>query len=53
MLERCDADGIPAYLDATSEDNKRLYERNNFVVRKVLTLRDSPPLWSMLREPRR
>jgi ribosomal protein S18 acetylase RimI-like enzyme len=50
MLERADAEQVPAYLDATSEDNKRLYERHNFVVRQVLTLRDSPPLWSMLRE---
>jgi len=53
MLERCDAEGIPAYLDATSEDNKRLYERNGFVVQRVLTLRDSPPLWSMLRSVNR
>jgi ribosomal protein S18 acetylase RimI-like enzyme len=51
MLERCDADGMPAYLDATSEDNKRLYERNNFEVQRTLTLRDSPPLWGMLRRP--
>jgi ribosomal protein S18 acetylase RimI-like enzyme len=53
MLERADAEGIPAYLDATSEDNKRLYERNGFGVQQVLTLRDSPPLWSMLREAER
>jgi ribosomal protein S18 acetylase RimI-like enzyme len=52
VLDRCDADGIPAYLDATSEDNKRLYERHNFVVRQRVTLRDSPPLWCMLREAR-
>ncbi len=34
MLERCDAEGVPAYLDATSEENKRLYERHNFVVQR-------------------
>jgi GNAT superfamily N-acetyltransferase len=50
VLERCDAEGIPAYLDATSEDNRRLYERHNFVVLSEVTLRDSPPLWCMLRE---
>jgi pimeloyl-ACP methyl ester carboxylesterase len=44
-----DAEGVPAYLDATSPDNRRLYERHQFVVRQTLTLRDSPPLWSMLR----
>jgi ribosomal protein S18 acetylase RimI-like enzyme len=52
-LERADADGIPAYLDATSEDNRRLYERHGFVVQRTITLRDSPPLWSMLRDPGR
>ena len=50
MLERCDAEGIPAYLDATSEDNRRLYERHKFVVVSEVTLRDSPPLWCMLRK---
>lgn len=51
MLARADAEQIPAYLDATSPENKRLYERNNFVVQREVTLRDSPPLWSMLRDP--
>jgi GNAT superfamily N-acetyltransferase len=50
VLERCDAEGIPAYLDATSEHNRRLYERHNFVVIQEVTLRDSPPLWCMLRK---
>lgn len=50
VLERCDAKGIPAYLDATSEENKRLYERHKFVVQREVSLRDSPPLWCMLRE---
>lgn len=50
VLDRCDAEGIPAYLDATSEENKRLYERHEFVVQHKVTLRDSPPLWCMLRE---
>jgi ribosomal protein S18 acetylase RimI-like enzyme len=50
VLDGADAEGVPAYLDATSEDNKRLYERHNFVVRQEVTLRDSPPLWCMLRE---
>lgn len=53
VLERSDAQGIPAGLNATSEDNRRLYERHKFVVRQEVTLRDSPPLWCMLREPQR
>ncbi|MBA3742721.1 N-acetyltransferase [Sporichthya sp.] len=50
VLDRCDAEGIPAHLDATSEENKRLYERHKFVVTARVTLRDSPPLWCMLRD---
>ena len=50
VLDR--VEDTPAYLDATSPDNRRLYERHNFVVQRTLTLRDSPPLWSMLREAR-
>ena len=30
VLERCDREGVRAYLDATSERNKRLYERHGF-----------------------
>jgi hypothetical protein len=30
VLEVCDRDWIPAYLEATSEDNSRLYLRNGF-----------------------
>ena len=29
-LERCDREGMPAYLEATCEDNVRLYERHGF-----------------------
>jgi len=32
ILERCDREGVRAYLDVTSERNKRLYERQGFEV---------------------
>ncbi len=51
VLERCDADGVPAYLEASSENNKRLYERHGFVLRDTLTIEDSPPLFLMWRDP--
>lgn len=51
VLDRCDATGTPAYLEATSEHNRRLYERHGFVAREAVTVRDSPPLWLMWREP--
>lgn len=51
VLERCDAAGTPGYLEATSRDNRRLYERHGFVTMTEIGLPDGPPLWSMWREP--
>lgn len=53
MLDRCDADGTPAYLEATSERNRDLYLRHGFEVTGMLELPASgPPLWLMWRDPR-
>jgi len=51
VLEICDRDGIAAYLEATSENNKRLYLRNGFEVVGEIPLPDGPSLWPMWREP--
>ena len=51
MLERCDREGAPAYLDATSPDNKRLYERHGFRAGDEYAPEGGPPLWPMWREP--
>jgi len=51
MLERCDADGLPAYLEASTPRNRALYERHGFVVTGELRVRDAPPLWPMWRDP--
>jgi GNAT superfamily N-acetyltransferase len=48
-LDRCDREGLPAYLEATSERNAALYERLGFERRGELRLGRSPPLWPMLR----
>lgn len=51
-LERCDADGVPAYLEATSPSNRRLYERHGFVVSAELPLPGGgPSLWAMWYRP--
>lgn len=47
----CDRDGLGAYLEATSERNRSLYERHGFEVTEVLHLPDGPPLWCMWRNP--
>jgi len=51
VLERCDRHGIPAYLEATSFDNQRLYRRHGFEVTGEILLPDGPSLWPMWRQP--
>ena len=51
-LDRADAAGEPAYLEATSPDNRRLYERHGFGTVGEIVVPDGPTLWSMWREPR-
>lgn len=48
-LERCDRDGVPAYLEASTERNRILYERHGFETIGQIQAADSPPLWPMLR----
>lgn len=54
VLERCDRDAVPAYLEASSPVNRRLYERHGFVVTEAFRFADdAPPLWRMWREPKK
>jgi GNAT superfamily N-acetyltransferase len=53
VLERCDRDGVPAYLEATTPRNRELYLRHGFEDSGELRLPgDGPRLWPMWREPR-
>jgi ribosomal protein S18 acetylase RimI-like enzyme len=52
ILDRCDAEGLSAYLEASTPRNRALYERNGFEVTAEMTVQDSPPLWQMWRKPR-
>jgi RimJ/RimL family protein N-acetyltransferase len=52
MLERCDSDRIPAYLEASSARSRALYERSGFeTVEECRYAEKGPPLWRMWREP--
>jgi ribosomal protein S18 acetylase RimI-like enzyme len=52
VLERCDREGAPAYLESSKEKNVPLYERNGFRVTEVFRVPNGgPPLWLMWREP--
>jgi GNAT superfamily N-acetyltransferase len=54
VLERCDAERVPAYLETATPRGRALYERNGFeVVEECRFADDAPPVWRMWREPRR
>ncbi|MXM68370.1 GNAT family N-acetyltransferase [Streptomyces sp. HUCO-GS316] len=51
-LERCDRDGLPAYLEASNARSRMLYERLGFALTdRPLDLPDGPRMWPMWREP--
>jgi GNAT superfamily N-acetyltransferase len=51
-LERCDREGLPAYLEASTERSAALYERLGFqYTGEELRVGDSPSVWPMLRPP--
>jgi GNAT superfamily N-acetyltransferase len=53
ILERCDREQLPAYLNAGSPRSRNLYLRHGFEVTDEFRLpEDGPPLWRMWREPR-
>lgn len=52
VLEKCDREQIPAYLEATSAGSRRCYERVGFEVRSEERLAgNGPRFWPMWRSP--
>jgi ribosomal protein S18 acetylase RimI-like enzyme len=52
VLDHCDAEGIPCYLESSKERNVPFYRRHGFeVVEEVPLPGDGPSLWTMWREP--
>lgn len=52
ILERCDLEGIGAYLESSKERNVPYYRRHGFEVTEEVTLPKGPPLWLMWRDPK-
>ena len=53
VLDRCDAEGIPAYLESSKEQNVPFYARHGFTVTEEMTMSNGGPrLWLMWRKPR-
>jgi ribosomal protein S18 acetylase RimI-like enzyme len=50
ILDHCEAQGLPAYLEASSVRSRALYERHDFVVTEEVTIgKGAPPVWRMWR----
>jgi GNAT superfamily N-acetyltransferase len=53
VLDRCDREGLPAYLEASSARSRSLYERLGYaLLDRPLDLPDGPQMWPMWREPK-
>ena len=52
-LERCDGEGKLAYLEASSAKSILLYQRHGFERVGTIQVEKSPPMFPMLRKPRR
>jgi GNAT superfamily N-acetyltransferase len=53
VLARCDAEGLPAYLEASRAENVSFYERHGFELVGEFQVAGGPTLWRMQRAPRR
>jgi GNAT superfamily N-acetyltransferase len=52
-LDRCDAEGSPAYLENSNPKNESYYMRFGFEIMGEIKLPDGgPPMWPMWRKPR-
>jgi GNAT superfamily N-acetyltransferase len=51
VLDRCDGEGWPAYLETSRPENVRFYEHRGFRVTGTTELPNGPQVWFMWRDP--
>jgi GNAT superfamily N-acetyltransferase len=51
VLRKCDAEGVPAYLESSKESNIPFYRRHGFEVTGEVKVKNGPSLWPMWRDP--
>lgn len=51
VTERCDAEGVAAYLETGKRDNVSYYVRHGFAVQDEIRVAGGPPMWLMWRLP--
>jgi GNAT superfamily N-acetyltransferase len=51
ITDRCDAEGLGAYLESSKESNVPFYARHGFAVRQEIRMGDGPRMWLMWRDP--
>jgi GNAT superfamily N-acetyltransferase len=52
VLERCDTEGLPAYLETQKESNIAYYARHRFELVQKIDVEGCPPIWTLLRQPK-
>jgi hypothetical protein len=52
VLDGCDTQGLPAYLETQKEENLVYYARHRFDVVQKIEVRGCPPIWTLRRDPK-
>jgi hypothetical protein len=52
VLDRCDGEGVTAYLETQKEENLAYYARHAFELIEKVDVGGVPPVWTLSRKPR-